>query len=82
MRRTWETFQIPVSNDVQQWLWGAGAAQRAVQYGIAKRRARQRAKMETAIRYIPRQVINRTGLRPHLARFGIVKNHPPRKRQN
>jgi glycosyltransferase involved in cell wall biosynthesis len=81
MRRTWERFDIPVSAEMQIRMWGAGAAERAVNYAIARRRARQRAKMETAIRYIPRQVIDRTGLRPHLARFGIVKNHPPRKRR-
>jgi glycosyltransferase involved in cell wall biosynthesis len=81
MRRTWEHFEIPVSDELQVRMWGAGAAERAIQYTIAKRRARQRAKMELAIRYIPRQVIDRTGLRPHLARFGIVKSHPPRKRR-
>jgi hypothetical protein len=81
MRRTWEQFQIPVTDNMQVRMWGAGSAERAIQYGIAKRRARQRANMEKAVRYIPRQVIDRTGLRPHLARFGIVKNHPPRKRR-
>lgn len=79
MRRTWEHFQLPVSETTQEQLWGSGSAERAIRYAHARRRARRRANVETAIRYIPRQVIDRTGLRPHLARFGIVKNHPPKR---
>ncbi len=80
MRQVWELFLLPMAHEVEDRLWGPGAAARAAEYARAKRRARRRARMETAVRYIPRQVIDRTGLRPYLARFGIVKNHPRKNR--
>jgi hypothetical protein len=55
--------------DVQDRLWGTGACER----WQASLHARRRKQILRRVRYVPRQIIDRTGLRPVLARIGIVK---------
>jgi hypothetical protein len=58
-----------ISPDLQDRLWGAGACDR----WQAWLRARRRKEIARRVRYLPRQIVNRSGLRPVLARLGVVK---------
>jgi len=60
--------------DVAERLWGAGADTRWQDWLRARRRARRRVQLSEAARRLPRFVIDHTGLRPALARLGIVKS--------
>jgi hypothetical protein len=55
--------------DLQDRLWGAGAGER----WQASLRARRRKAIARWVRYLPGQIIDRAGLRPLLARLGVVK---------
>jgi hypothetical protein len=55
--------------DLEDRLWGAGACER----WQASLRARRRKTIARRVRYLPRQIISRAGLRPLLARLGVVK---------
>jgi hypothetical protein len=55
--------------DLEDRLWGAGACER----WQASLRARRRKEIMRRVRYFPRQIIDRAGLRPLLVRLGIVK---------
>jgi glycosyltransferase involved in cell wall biosynthesis len=78
MRKTWDKWASshPLPAHIQAQLWDDGAAQRALDWAQAKQRARRRARIEGAIRYLPKHLIDRTGLRPALARLRIVKARP------
>ncbi|MBN1200760.1 MAG: hypothetical protein JXJ20_02775 [Anaerolineae bacterium] len=55
-------------------LWGENAADRWQRWLVDQRRARRRVLISEALRAVPRCVINRAGLRPLLARLGVVKS--------
>jgi hypothetical protein len=76
MQATWERWgdaHLPLDASLKARLWGDGATERYQQALRAKRRQQQRTRISLALRYLPRQFINRTGLRGPLARLGIVK---------
>lgn len=76
MRETWEAWgeaERPLPAEVGQMLWGEGAHERWQAYLADYRRTQRRQAVEAALRHWPRQFIDRTGLRPHLARLGLVK---------
>jgi hypothetical protein len=76
MRATWERWgdaHLPLDAALKARLWGEGADERYQQALRAKRRQQQWTRIALALRYWPRQFINRTGLRGPLARLGIVK---------
>lgn len=79
MRQTCEKWHIAqtLPAHIQQQLWGEGAAQRAIDWQTAKQRKQQRQQLENAIRFIPKQLVDRTGIRPLLAKLGIVKLRAP-----
>jgi hypothetical protein len=54
--------------EIQERLWGVKASERL----RAWKRQRRRREIDDMVRYLPRQIINRTGLRPLLARLGLV----------
>ena len=75
MRRSWETFgdngvEVPV--DVQAILWGERAEEA---YENWYRAYQQRLRAD-AIRRPFRNMVNRLGIRPQLAKLGIVKQRP------
>jgi hypothetical protein len=77
MRSAWEEWgsqghTIPA--DIEQQLWGKNAFEIWQQWKHQQRRKRQRTKISEILRAFPRFVINRTGLRPIMARMGIVKS--------
>lgn len=76
MRKTWEKWSLPLPQEIEQRLWGEGAAARFQAWRVEKQRVQRHAQFESAVRYLPKQVIDRTGLRPYLAKLGIVKNRP------
>jgi len=73
MRQAWESWGNPggvhVPEDVASKLWGAEART----YYQRWLSAYQRQQRGDTLRRIPRALINKSGLRPLLARFGIVK---------
>jgi glycosyltransferase involved in cell wall biosynthesis len=76
MRKTWEKWGLPIPSEIETQLWGEAAQERAVKWARDRQRARRMAQIEAAVRYLPKQFIDRTGLRPYLAKLGIVKNRP------
>jgi glycosyltransferase involved in cell wall biosynthesis len=83
MRETWSKWQeagrAPVLPEaIETQLWGDGAQETWEQWQRQHQRERLRAKIEETVRYLPKKFIDSTGLRPHLARLGIVKARPPR----
>lgn len=68
----WGDLGAPtIPPEIQEQLWGVGASERLQ----AWKRQRRRWELERMVRYVPRQIINRTGLRPILARLGLVSSH-------
>lgn len=81
MRDTWEAWGEtgrPLPPEVEHLLWGAGANERWKAHLADYRREQRRAAVESALRYWPKQFIDRAGLRPRLARLGLVKARPPK----
>lgn len=81
MRKVWakwsdDGYELPEAIETQ--LWGPGAAADWKNWLSAQEQAARRTRIEQIIRYIPKQIIDRTGLRAPLARLGIVKERPPR----
>lgn len=80
MRSTWETWgetaKHPLPADVEAMLWGDGAYERWQDWMREYRRTQRRAAIESAVRYWPKRLIDSTGLRPRLAKLGIVKARP------
>ena len=71
----WGDTGIEVPEDVADRLWGAGAAAAWLSW----QRAERRKQWSRMLRTVPRLVIDRTGLRPFLARIGVVKSAAPRE---
>ena len=73
MRARWEEWgdlgERPIPPEIQERLWGAGAGARLE----AWMREQRRKRIMRVVRYVPRRIINRTGLRPFLAKLRIVK---------
>ena len=72
MRTSWEHWgshggALPA--DVEARLWGADAESFRRQW----QHDRRRAELSRIARAVPREVIDRTGLRPALARLGLVQ---------
>ncbi len=73
MREAWQSWGdngLIVPDDVQEMLWGENALETWEQY----RREHRRAQFGARVRSVPRAVIDSTGLRPLLARLGVVKD--------
>jgi hypothetical protein len=76
MRETWERWgdaHLPLDETLKALLWGEGAEARYRQALRDQQRQRRLTQISLALRFIPRMLINRTGLRAPLARLGIVK---------
>lgn len=77
MRSCWESWgnqgrTIPA--EIENQLWGPDAFENWQRWKQYQRRKRQRTQVSETLRVLPRFVINQTGLRPFLARMGIVKS--------
>ncbi len=73
MREAWQNWGdngVTVPDAVQEMLWGESAVETWEQH----QRERRSAQFGARIRSLPRAVIDATGLRPMLARLGIVKD--------
>lgn len=76
MQKTWAKWNLPLPAEIEERLWGAGAAERAVEWQRQQKQKRLRTRLQHIVRYVPKQFIDRTGLRPYLAKLGIVKKRP------
>lgn len=80
MRSCWETWGNQgraVSAEIEEQLWGPDAFENWQHWKYQQRRKRWRTRFSETLRRLPRFVINHTGLRPFLARLGIVKSAEP-----
>jgi hypothetical protein len=73
LRAAWTEWgdlgEIDVPQAIQDRLWGEGARKRWVRW----QRSRRRKATMRRVRAVPRWIIDHTGLRPLLARLGIVR---------
>ncbi|HML21301.1 MAG TPA: hypothetical protein PKD09_06620 [Aggregatilinea sp.] len=77
MRASWQGWgaqDAELPPEVEARLWGADADAFRRQW----RRDRRRANLSRLIRAVPRAIIDRTGLRPLLARWGLVQPADPK----
>jgi glycosyltransferase involved in cell wall biosynthesis len=74
MRKTWEKWGFDLPPEIQDRMWGEGAAEGLARWKKEVQHKRRITRLDLAIRYLPKQMIDRTGLRPYLAKLGIVKN--------
>lgn len=77
MRTCWEAWGHAghtLAPEQTTTLWGPDAAARWEAWQVAERQRRARRQRREAIRAVPRFVINRIGLRPLMARLGVVKS--------
>lgn len=72
---TWGDQGTPLPQDIQDRLWGAGACETWQRW----LRDRRRQQLTELLRRGPRWIIDWLGLRPVLARAGIVKSSVPRR---
>lgn len=73
MRQTWAKWESALPPEIEAQLWGEGADERWIVHQQTQQRLYQRQRIEAAIRWLPKQIIDRTGLRRILAKWGIVK---------
>ncbi|HEX2622938.1 MAG TPA: glycosyltransferase [Phototrophicaceae bacterium] len=78
MHKTWSKWaeSLPLTPELEARLWGEGAKQRAEDWLRHKKQMQRRTRLQNVIRYLPKKVIDQTGLRPYLAKLGLVKNRP------
>ncbi|MBN2304805.1 MAG: hypothetical protein JXQ72_10030 [Anaerolineae bacterium] len=77
MRDCWLTWGRQESDpppEIQDQLWGPGADERWQTWQRDQRTRQRRKRVERLLRAGPRFVIDRVGLRPWLARLGLVKS--------
>ncbi|MBN1681443.1 MAG: hypothetical protein JW966_14270 [Anaerolineae bacterium] len=80
MRDCWQAWGSPgidlidLPAHIQTQLWGNGAYERWQRALAERRRARRRIQVTETLRALPRFIINRTGTRSLLARWGLVKS--------
>jgi hypothetical protein len=76
MRTCWERWgcQEALPPEIEEQLWGEGAYDRWQRWLREQLWRRRRARVTEPLRKFPRFFINRTGLRPWVARLGIVKS--------
>jgi hypothetical protein len=73
MRQTWTKWDRSLPLEVETQLWGEGSRERWFAYQQNQQRLRQCQRLEGAIRWLPKRIIDQTGLRAILAKWGIVK---------
>jgi glycosyltransferase involved in cell wall biosynthesis len=78
MREVWQAWahEHPLPPDLEAQLWGSGAQDRWEQWQAKAPKRRQTALRSQRLRAIPKRLIDALGLRPLLARLGIVKARP------
>jgi glycosyltransferase involved in cell wall biosynthesis len=78
MRDVWQGWahQHPLPPHLEDQLWGSGAQDRWEQWQAEAPKRRQAALRSERLRAIPKRLIDIFGLRPLLARFGLVKARP------
>ncbi len=84
MRATWANWgaaRLPLTDEQQAQFWGEGAAARYAVWLAARERAQRRQRWMQRLRWLPKQLVDRSGLRPTLARLGVVKARPNLKGQ-
>jgi glycosyltransferase involved in cell wall biosynthesis len=74
MWKTWEKWGFDLPAEIEARMWGEGAAERLARWKKQTQHKRRMTQLNLAVRYLPKQMIDRTGLRPYLAKLGIVKN--------
>jgi hypothetical protein len=77
MRACWMEWGDPgisLPDPIQDQLWGPEASEQWHSWQRSRYQARRRKLRSKMLRSIPRWIVNRTGLRPYLARWGIVKS--------
>lgn len=78
MREVWGAWadEHPLPRDIESQLWGSGAHERWERWQAEAPMRRQAALRSQRLRSIPKRLIDILGLRPLLARIGIVKARP------
>jgi hypothetical protein len=78
MREVWQAWahEHPLPPDLEVQLWGSGAQDRWEHWQSEAPKRRQTALRSQRLRAIPKRLIDALGLRPLLARLGIVKARP------
>jgi glycosyltransferase involved in cell wall biosynthesis len=76
MRQVWTTWNladVSLSPAVQEQLWGRGAQENWEHWKMEQLQELRRLRILEAVRFLPRQLIDRTGLRSPLTRLGLLK---------
>jgi hypothetical protein len=74
MRETWAKWHPhPLPPEIEEQLWGIGAQARWKQWKRETARKRRRVQLEQMARFLPKKLIDTVGLRPYLARLGLIK---------
>lgn len=79
MREAWSRWQsdYTLTPEVEEQLWGNGAQQRWQEWYENHNRHLAERQRSDNLRMLPRLFIDKTGLRPLLARLGVVKRSRP-----